>query len=203
MDTKRHGVPIVVSAPSGGGKTTMCHRVIERLSEIEFSVSHTTRAPRPGERPDVDYHFVDDGQFTQLMNDGAFLEWAGVHGKRYGTARREAESRLDSGIDVLFDIDVQGGKQIMERLPTAVLVFVVPPSIDVLERRLRSRASDSEDEVTRRMAAAEDEIQRATFYTHWIVNDHLEQAVDDLEAIVRAERLRRVDKQALMTRVLG
>lgn len=203
VEAKRQGVPIVVSAPSGGGKTTICRQVMERLSGVEFSVSHTTRAPRPGERDGVDYHFVTDRQFVELVDQDAFIEWAHVHGRRYGTSHQEAERRLDLGIDVLFDIDVQGGRQILQRLPDAVLVFLVPPTLEILERRLRSRQSDSDDEIARRLKIAADEIRQATFYTHWIVNDDLTQAVHDLEAIICAERLRRVDKQALMRRVMG
>jgi guanylate kinase len=194
----RRGVPIVVSAPSGGGKTTLCHKAMGRMPGLEFSVSHTTRRPRGAERPDVDYHFVDDAQFVQLIEQDVFLEWAHVHGRRYGTSRLEAEKRLDQGIDVFFDIDVQGGQQIAGAMPDAVLVFVVPPSMAVLATRLRQRVSDAEDEIQRRLQVAADEIRAAHFYTHWIVNDDLERAVDDLCAIVRAERLRHVDKQALI-----
>lgn len=199
----RRGVPIVVSAPSGGGKTTLCHKVIERLEGIEFSVSHTTRQPRPKERPDVDYHFVDEPQFAALAEADEFLEWAHVHGKRYGTSRIEAGKRLDKGIDVFFDIDVQGGAQIAQALPQAVLVFIVPPSMAVLADRLRKRVSDSEEEIQRRLDAAAEEMRAAHFYTHWIINDDLERAVGDLSAIVKAERLRRVDKHALINNLLG
>lgn len=199
----RQGVPIVVSAPSGGGKTTLCHKVIERLEGIEFSVSHTTRKPRPQERPDVDYHFVDEPQFEAMCHADGFLEWAHVHGNRYGTSRTEASNRLDKGIDVFFDIDVQGGAQIVQALPQAILVFVVPPSMATLFDRLRRRVTDSEDEIQRRLGAAAAEMRSAHFYTHWIINDDLERAVSELCAIVRAERSRRVDKIALIDKLLG
>lgn len=203
MNIKRQGVPIVVSAPSGGGKTTMCHRVMDRLPGVEFSVSHTTRAPRPKEKDGVDYHFVDNPTFDRLVADNAFLEWANVHGRRYGTSHQEAEARLDRGIDVLFDIDVQGGKQIITQMPHAVLVFVVPPNMQVLAERLRQRQSDSVEQIERRLAIAAEEIRQASFYTHWIINDDLDKAVLSLESIVRAERLRNLDKAALMRAVLG
>ena len=203
MNTKRAGVPIVVSAPSGGGKTTMCHRVIRRLTGIEFSISYTTRPPRPGESHGSDYYFTDRAQFEKLIDAGAFLEWAHVHGHLYGTALAETETLLKRGIDVLFDIDVQGGQQILHRLPDAVLVFVVPPNMATLETRLRGRGNNTDADIARRLEAAAEEIRGAPFYTHWIINDHLEQAVDDLEAIVRSERLRRVDKEDLMRTVLG
>ncbi len=199
----RRGVPIVVSAPSGCGKTTMCHRVIDSMSEIEFSVSYTTRPPRVHETPDVDYHFVNDDAFKALIREGAFLEWAQVFNRLYGTGLREARARLDAGVDVLFDIDVQGGRQMLDKLPEAVLVFIVPPDMQELERRLRDRQTDSAEEIDRRLKSAAAEIKQATFYTHWIVNDSLDEAVDTLETIVRSERLRHVDKAQLMKRVLG
>jgi guanylate kinase len=198
----RTGVPIVVSAPSGGGKTTLCHALMARRPGVEFSVSHTTRKPRPGEQEAVDYCFVDDTAFERLVADGAFLEWAWVHGHRYGTTRAQAETRLARGIDVLFDIDLQGGRQIADRLPNAVLVFILPPDLATLEKRLRERRSDARDEIARRLAAARIEIEQAAFYTHWIVNDELERAVTELEAVLISERLRNCDKQTLVRTIL-
>lgn len=197
------GVPIVISAPSGGGKTTLCHRVIQQLSHIEFSVSHTTRQPRPGEQNDVDYHFTSDAQFDAMIADKAFLEWAHVHGRRYGTGLHEANKRLKHGIDLLFDIDVQGGRQIADVLPQTLLVYVVPPSMDVLAQRLRQRVSDAPDEIERRLAVAEDEMRSAHFYTHWIINDQLDKAVEDLKAIIYAERLRQINKTELLQQLLA
>jgi guanylate kinase len=198
----RRGVPIVVSAPSGGGKTTLCHRVIEQLQDIEFSVSHTTRAPRPHEVDGTDYHFVDVQTFTTLKEANAFVEHAKVFNNWYGTSAAEATARLDAGIDVLFDIDVQGGHQIQQKMPEAVLVFIVPPNMRELERRLRSRQTDAADEIARRLQGAEAEIRAATFYTHWVVNDSLDTAADTLQSIVCSERLRHVDKAELMRQVL-
>ena len=199
---RRRGVPMVVSAPSGGGKTTLCHRLVDGFPGVEFSVSHTTRGLRGQERDGVDYHFVDDAAFDRLVAEGAFLEWARVHGQRYGTHRREAEGRLDRGIDVLFDIDVQGGRQLAERVSDAVLVFVLPPDMAILEARLRARKSDAPDVIDRRLAAAREEITNADFYTYWIINDDLEQAYRELSSILIAERLRRVDRRALTQCVL-
>ncbi|RYF11644.1 MAG: guanylate kinase [Deltaproteobacteria bacterium] len=199
----RRGVPIVVSAPSGGGKTTMCRQLTAHLDNIASSVSHTTRAPRPHEKPGEDYHFVDEEGFQTLIRQGSFLEWAKVYGRFYGTTLGEAHGRLAAGVDVLFDIDVQGGRQILQKLPEAVLVFVVPPSMGELERRLRGRKSDTSEQIALRLQAAATEIQAATFYTHWIVNDSLPQAVRELETIVCSERLRHIDKTALMQQVLA
>lgn len=197
------GVPVVVSAPSGTGKTTLCRGVMSRLDAVEFSVSHTTRPLRGAERDGVDYHFVDDTTFDRLIAEGVFLEWARVHDHRYGTSHAQIEDRLERGIDVFVDIDVQGGRQIADAIPDAVLVFILPPSRQILEDRLRGRASDSEEQVARRLDAARSEIEAASFYTYWIVNDDLDVAVDSLRAVLIAERLRRIDAGALVERWMG
>jgi guanylate kinase len=200
---RRFGVPVVVSAPSGGGKTTLCRGLVDTLENVELSVSHTTRAPRGRERDGADYHFVDDPTFDELIAENAFLEWAVVHGRRYGTSRREVEVRLSRGIDVLFDIDVQGGRQIIELLTDAVLVFVLPPSMAILEQRLRARAFDAADQIERRLQAAREEIhQAADLYSHWLVNDDLDQACRELRCVLIGERLRRVDRSALIRELL-
>ena len=195
---------MIVSAPSGGGKTTICRAAMAELDSVEFSVSHTTRKPRPHERDGVDYHFLDESAFDRVIEEDAFLEWAKVHGNRYGTAHAEVEKRLASGVDILFDIDVQGGRQIADRIADAVLVYVLPPSMDVLPERLRSRGSDASDVIDRRLAAARDEIKSATFYTHWIVNDDLDEAVGALRSILIAERHKRYSRRsAMLNSVLG
>lgn len=199
----RPGVPLVVSAPSGGGKTTLCRRLMAELPGVEFSVSHTTRPLRGSEKDGVDYHFVDEDTFERLATNGAFLEWAHVHGRRYGTSRAETEQRLAAGVDVLFDIDIQGGRQIAKRVVDAVLVFVVPPDMKTLEARLRGRASDPEEQVSRRLQAARREIEAATFYPYWIVNDHLGDALARLRAVLEAERQKRVNKAELAQSVLA
>ena len=202
MKVVRRGTPVVVSAPSGAGKTTLSNRVLARLPQVELSISYTTRQPRAGERDGIDYHFVDAATFSGMVRDAAFLEWAEVHGNCYGTSLVETQARLQRGVDVLFVIDVQGGAQIAARLPEAVLVFVMAPTLAILETRLRGRGSDSESAIARRLHVAGDEARQATHYTYWLVNDDLDEAVRDLEAILRAERLRRVDKEALLASVL-
>ena len=199
----RSGVPIVLSAPSGGGKTTIARRVIDHLGSAVFSISHTTRPLRGSERDGIDYHFVDDATFDDMVSRGAFLEWASVHGKRYGTARGHVAESLSNGLDVFFDIDVQGGRQIVERLPGAVLVFLLPPNMQVLEQRLRGRGTDHDEQIGSRLAAAKSEIEAAMFYPYWIVNDSLEHAVREMTAIVVAERIRRVDKHVLTWSLTG
>ncbi|MBN1961928.1 MAG: guanylate kinase [Deltaproteobacteria bacterium] len=199
----RRGVPLVVSAPSGCGKTTICQKLLERTQGIEFSISHTTRKPRGSERNGNEYHFISNDEFTQMVKASMFLEWAKVHDNYYGTSRSQAESRLNIGIDVLFDIDVQGGKQLHSCLADVVLVFILPPNLLTLSQRLHNRGTDDEAVIQRRLAVAKQEIEQASFYNYWIINDHLEDAVRDLEAILFAERLRCVDKQAFRQQMLG
>ena len=188
----RRGIPIVISAPSGAGKTTLCHAVQGVIPGIEFSVSYTTRDPRLGETDGVDYHFVSDEYFSRMVEEGAFLEWADVHNHRYGTAYEATESQLAAGKDVFFDIDVEGGRQIAERLPDALLVLVLPPSMEDLEQRLRGRRSDSEEQIERRLAAAREEVRKAErFYPHTIVNADLGEAVAGLSKLITDERRRR------------
>lgn len=203
MNIPRRGTPLVVSAPSGAGKTTLCHRVVQRLDDIVFSISHTTRPPRGGEVAGIDYHFVTDGEFVDMAAQGDFLEHAHVHGHRYGTGRAAAHAHLAAGRDVLFDIDLQGGAQIARALPDAVLVFIMPPSLHVLAERLRARGTDSEAQIAQRLGAADQEIRAASAYTHYIVNEDLDEATTALESIVRAERLRHTHWPQLQNMVLG
>ncbi len=181
---------LILSAPSGTGKTTLARRLCALHPGALFSVSFTTRALRGQERSGVDYHFVDDATFERMVREGAFLEHAEVHGHRYGTPRSVVEEAKRSGSLALFDIDVQGGESIRRQYPEAVRVLVLPPSLRALEERLRSRKTDDEATIRRRLDAARREIERARTYEYWVVNDDLEKATADLDAIVRAERLR-------------
>lgn len=194
------GVLLVLSAPSGAGKTTLARRLIGEVSPAHFSLSVTTRPPRGAEKDGLDYHFVDVLTFKQRIERGEFLEWAEVHGHFYGSSQAAVhEVRADNGVAV-FDIDVQGGSSIRKKHPDAVLVFVVPPSMEELERRLRDRKTDSEETVNKRMLAARSEIERGiSSYDYIIVNDDLDRAYAHLLAIVTAERARRgrVDLGAL------
>lgn len=182
---------LIVSAPSGCGKTTMVRRLLALDPELIYSVSYTTRQPRPQEQEGVDYHFVSPAAFEEMIASGAFAEWAEVHGARYGTSRRAIDSALAAGRDVVCDIDVQGAARLRERYPEAVLVFVLPPSMEELRKRLASRNTERPGVVERRLAAARAEIAQAGNYDYFIVNDDLEEAVERLRAIVLAERLRR------------
>jgi len=181
---------VVVSAPSGAGKSTVLSRVLDDMPGLRFCVSHTTRSPRPGERDGVEYNFVDLGGFERLREEGRLLEWAEVHGNLYGTAAAQIERARDAGVDLLLDLDVQGAAQVRKKLPDAVTVFILPPSYDVLERRLRGRGQDDEPTIRRRLAAAGREIDAFVRYDYVIVNDDLESCVGALESVVRAARCR-------------
>jgi guanylate kinase len=199
------GLLLVLSAPSGAGKTTLAHRFRAAHADAVFSVSATTRAPRGAERDGVDYHFVTPARFAELVAQGAFAEWAEVHGKRYGTLRVTVEDALRAGRIALFDIDVQGGEQLQRSFPRdAVTVLVVPPSVAELERRLRGRSTDSDEVIRARLAAARDEVTRGlATYEYVLVNDELDAAQERLEAIAAHERARRagrVDPAAAIAR---
>ena len=181
---------IVVSAPSGAGKTTVLARVLRDLGGIRFSVSHTTRSPRGAERDGVEYHFVDRPGFERLLAEGSLLEWAEVHGNLYGTGLSEIERAKAAGVDILLDLDVQGAAQVRRRIPDAVTVFILPPSYDVLEARLRGRGQDDEATMRRRLAAAGREIDAFENYDYAIVNEDLDGSVEELKSIVRAARCR-------------
>lgn len=181
---------IVVSAPSGAGKTTILARVLRDLGGIRFSVSHTTRAPRGVERDGVEYHFVDEAAFERLREAGGLLEWAEVHGNLYGTGVAEIERASAAGVDILLDLDVQGAAQVRDRVEDAVTVFILPPSYEVLEHRLRGRGQDDEATIRRRLAAAGREIDAFVNYDFAIVNDDLDACVEELKSIVRAARCR-------------
>jgi guanylate kinase len=186
----RRPIVVVVSAPSGAGKTTVLVRALRELGGIRFSVSHTTRAPRGAERDGVEYHFVDRAEFGRLRDAGDLLEWAEVHGNLYGTAVAEIEKARAAGVDILLDVDVQGAEQVRRRIPDAVTVFILPPSYEVLEQRLRSRGQDDEAAIARRLAAAGREIGVFERYDYAIVNDYLDGCVEELKSIVRAARCR-------------
>lgn len=180
---------LVLSAPSGTGKTTLARRLADWAEDALFSISVTTRAPRGRERDGVDYRFVDDEEFTRLRESGELLEWARVHGACYGTPSRYAREASEGRRLVLFDIDVQGGKQIKARHPEAVTVLILPPSMEELERRLRMRGTESEEALCRRMDAAREEIRQAeASYDYVLVNDDLNRAFIELQALVRYHR---------------
>ncbi len=190
MFKRETGILFVVSAPSGAGKTTLCRMLLEELDGIEFSVSYTTRPPRDGEVNGRDYFFVDETTFKEMVDRGEFLEFAQVHGHYYGTSKRFVEEKLKRGIDLLLDIDVQGAKQVFDRMGDAVGIFIFPPSLMELERRLRLRGTDPPEVIEKRLKVAEWEMEQACMYHYWVLNDRLEEAFDTLRSIVVAERAR-------------
>jgi guanylate kinase len=190
MSVKRRGTLFVVSAPSGAGKTTLCRELRLRVPGLAYSVSVTTRAPRPGEIDGVDFEFVDAARFRAMVAAGDFAEHAEVHGHLYGTRASTIERALASGTDVLLDIDTQGATRLKAHAPEAVLIFIVAPSMKDLEQRLRERRSDNETEITRRLARAREEIGLWRRYDYLIVNRDVKEALDQLEAIIAAERTR-------------
>jgi len=198
MSNERRGLMLVVSSPSGAGKTTLCRRLLADNPGLAASISATTRAPRPGEVDGREYRFLDRTGFDAMVAAGAFLEWADVHEHRYGTPGRPVAEALAAGKDVLFDIDWQGAATIAATAPDeAVRVFVLPPSMADLATRLHGRAQDDEGVIRRRLARAYGEIARWTEYDYVIVNDDLDRAAAELGAIYRAERLKRVRNPGL------
>ena len=181
----------IFSAPSGAGKTTLLKRVMAELDNLAFSVSHTTRAPRAGEVDGVDYHFVSQERFAAMRDQGAFLEWAEVHGNFYGTSREAVLAQLAQGVDVILDIDVQGAAFVRaSQLIDGAFVFISPPSLAELERRLRGRKTDSDETIGLRLRNAAKEMRAAVEYDYLLLNDQLEEAVTVLKAVVLAERSR-------------
>lgn len=201
MTLIRPPFPVVLAAPSGAGKTTLARMLVDRNHDIVFSISATTRPARKGERDGRDYHFVDDPTFDRMIERDELAEWAVVHGRRYGTPRREIAGALEHGRTVVLDIDVQGARQVRRVFPQALLIFVLPPSADELARRLSARASEDPRERRRRLTNAIREIEAAPEFDFVVLNDDLEHAYGRIEAIVHAEwsRVKRVRELGQVT----
>jgi guanylate kinase len=178
------GTLYIISAPSGGGKTTLTKELLAKNTKVEVSVSYTTRPPRPEEKNGVHYHFVDDETFNKKLAEGAFLEHANVFGKQYGTCREAVLDKLKSGINVILVIDWQGAQQMRKSFPSAVSIFIVPPSLAVLRERLTTRAQDAQAVIDRRLQGAIEEIRHYVEYDHLVINDQFDKALADLEAII-------------------
>ena len=196
------GILFIVSAPSGAGKTSLVKSLLTRDPGLSLSVSCTTRPPREGEEDGVHYHFLDQARFRRAMGEGAFLEYAEVFGNQYGTREADVRACLSAGRDLILEIDWQGARQVRERFPATVGIFVLPPTIDELERRLRGRGTDSDTVIARRMTQARDEMAHYAEYDYLVVNDRFETALDALAAITTAERLRLARQRPRLTDLL-
>ena len=186
----RTGLLFVMSAPSGTGKSSLARRVLDRTEHLAFSVSHTTRAPRSDERDGREYHFIDEKQFRAMVSRDEFLEWAEVHGSLYGTSGGPARRILESGRDLLLDIDVQGAAQVRRSLPEAVTIFILPPDFETLRQRLVARGMDPPAQLERRLAAARAEAGEFRRYDYVVVNHDLDQAAEEVRSVVISERRR-------------
>jgi guanylate kinase len=175
----------VITGPSGVGKGTLIRTLLDRIPDLELSVSATTRGPRPGEQDGVDYHFLDDAEFDRRIAAGDFVEHANYSGRRYGTLRSDLERRLERGAPVVLEIEVQGARQVAETMPEAVRIFIAPPSEDALRNRLVGRGTDSPEDVEKRLATAREELRAQGEFAHVVRNDRLDDAVDALEEVVR------------------
>lgn len=177
----------IVSAPSGAGKTTLCNAVLKRFPDLCYSISHTTRAPRPGEQDGVDYFFISEEEFLQRIKNGIWAEWATVYGHYYGTSARFIDRHLEIGKDILLDIDYNGARQIISRYPDSVTIFILPPTFETLKQRLLKRGTDSEDIIARRLENAKAEIAQKDRYQYVLVNDSLPATIEKLCAIISGQ----------------
>jgi guanylate kinase len=180
----------IITAASGAGKTSLVRELLAADHQIKLSVSYTTRLPRPGEVNGEHYHFVEDATFLKMLGEGDFLESAHVHGARYGTSQTRVDEALDAGNDLILEIDWQGASQVRKLYPSAISIFILPPSITELESRLRGRGQDSEEVITKRLAGARDEMSHVGEFAYVTINDKFEESLLDLAAIVRAQRLK-------------
>ncbi len=185
----KKGLLIVISAPSGAGKTTICRDFLEKNPHMNYAVSTTTRLPRDGEKDGIDYYFTDIDKFKKMIDDDAFLEYAKVYNHFYGTSKREVMEKVDCGLDVLVDVDTQGAESIRKIYPESVQIFILPPSIEILEKRLRDRGKDADEVIDFRLSKVKEEINEAKNYKYFIINDEVDKAVDSFQAIINSEKL--------------
>lgn len=193
---------IVISAPSGSGKTSLASRALEEIPQLTFSVSHTTRKPRPGERDQVEYFFVSEKEFEEMVEQDAFLEHARVYGNYYGTSRSFVDEQLSVGYDVLLDLDVQGAAQVKKSYPEAVLVFVFPPSLEVLKERLKNRGLDDPSVIDQRLRIAKGEIKRYADYQYVIINREIEESLGELKSIIQVSGCRMEKRMELTAEIM-
>ncbi len=193
----------VISAPSGSGKTSLASSIIHQVPNLDFSISHTTREPRAGENDGVEYHFIDEAKFKKMVAEDAFLEWAAVYGNYYGTSRKFVGLQRESGCDVLLDIDVQGARKVKLQEPEATMIFVLPPSYQVLEKRLQKRGSDNSRVIESRLEFARKEIFCHEEYDYLVLNDDMDLAIDELKSIICSVRCRHDQRIKLAKQVVS
>jgi guanylate kinase len=193
---------IVISAPSGSGKTSLANRALEEVPQLKFSVSHTTRKPRPGERDRVEYFFVSEKEFEEMIEQDTFLEHARVYGNYYGTSRAFVDEQLSVGYDVLLDLDVQGAAQVKKSYPEAILVFVFPPSLEVLKERLKNRGLDDAGVIDQRLRIAKKEIKRYKDYQYVIINREIEESLGELKSIIQVSGCRMEKRKELAAEII-
>lgn len=200
--SNENGLLVVVSAPSGTGKTTLCKKLLEIVQNLRFSVSYTTRPPRQGEQNGIDYYFISEAEFKEKIMEGEFAEWAENYGQLYGTSFREIKRLLDEKIDVLLDVDPRGAKALKKSYPDAIFIFVLPPSTTVLEARLRGRGSERDDMLQIRLNKAMDEMEEALWYDYVIINEYIEDSLDILRSIYTAEKNKRKRLQTVLQKII-
>jgi guanylate kinase len=199
----RHtGNVFVLSAPSGAGKSTLAKRLVQRIQGLVFSVSFTTRPPRDGEKDGLDYFFVDDATFDRMVAEGGFVEWVKVYENRYGTGRNWVQETLNSGVDILLDIETIGARNVRREIPDAIMIFLLPPDADSLSERLRGRGKDTEAQIQIRLRYARHEMEAVSHYDYLVVNDDLESAYRQLESVILATRCRRERMETRAQRIL-
>jgi len=187
---KKRGLILVISAPAGAGKTTLCKRLLQVSPSFTYSVSFTTRPPRKNEIEGVDYYFVSREEFEKMIEKEAFLEWTGVHRQLYGTSVKLLDRAIEGEKDVVLEVDVKGGEKIKKKYPEAILIFIVPPSWEKLRERLKGRATEDDEKIKQRLIRARKEVKFFRFYDYFIINDDINKALQDLLAIINAERCR-------------
>jgi guanylate kinase len=198
----RRGILFVVSSPSGGGKGTLIQRVLNTVPNLSYSVSYTTRTPRNGEVNGREYFFVTPDQFEAMIRANEFLEWARVHGKLYGTSRQQVSCEISEGRDIILEVDVQGAASVRRLIPDAVTIFILPPSLEILRKRLIARGTDSEEELELRLRNAPEELKNYKAFDFVIINENVERASGQLESIIEAERARPARREANIERII-
>jgi guanylate kinase len=203
MLNKSAGLLFVVSAPSGTGKTTLCRAMVQIFPDLRFSISYTTRPMRPGDQNGRDYHFVSPAEFQKMIEDEDFAEWAEIYGHRYGTAKVFLRQAREEGLDIILDIDGQGARQLREKKVGGVFIFLLPPSIEELKRRLANRKTEEKEALAERLRKARMEMAESEWYDYWILNDNLEEAKERLKGVIQAERCRRERMAPILEKILA